>query len=149
MSFDLFNQYGWWTLGMLLLVAEILLPGIWLMWFGIAALLTGVVTLLFPALGWQALAAIFALFSVVLVFGLRPLISRLLDRETDRPNLNRRLHSLIGQTAQLTRPLENGHGEVKIGDTLWRVTGPDLPEGSRVRVISVDEQSMALKVEPA
>ncbi len=143
------DQYGWWTLGILLLIAEMLVPGIFLMWFGLAALLTGLLDVLIPSLGWQWQALFFAIAAVALVFGVRPLISRKLERETDHPTLNRRMHALIGQTANLVNPITNGHGEVKIGDTLWRVTGPDLPKGARVRVVSVDEQSMALHVEPA
>jgi len=142
------GQYGWWTLGLALLIAEMLVPGIFLMWFGLGALLTGVLDLLFPALSWQWQAVFFAAASVALVFGVRPIISRKLDRETDHPTLNRRLHALIGQTANLVNPIVNGHGEVRIGDTLWRVTGPDLPRGARVKVVSVDEQSLALHVEP-
>ena len=143
------DSYGWITLGMLLLVAEVLVPGIFLMWFGAAALLTGVVDWLFPALSWQWQLLAFAAFSVALVFGVRPLIGTELDKESDRPDLNRRLHALIGRTATLTRPIVDGHGEVKIGDTLWRVTGPDLPRGARVRVVAVDDRNMALTVEPA
>ncbi len=142
------DQYGWWTLGIVLLIAEVIAPGIFLMWFGAAALLTGVVDWFFPAMSWQWQAVIFAVISVALVFGVRPFISRSLDRESDRPTLNRRLHALIGQTADLHAPIENAHGEILIGDTLWRVTGPDLPKGARVRVVAVDEQTMALTVEP-
>ena len=145
---EFLDQYGWWTAGLLLLIAEMLVPGIFLIWFGLAALLTGVVDLLIPGLDWRWQAVVFSVLSVALVFGVRPLVGRSLERESDRPELNRRLHSLIGQTADLIRPIENGHGEVRIGDTLWRVTGPDLPAGTRVRVVAVDERSMALTVEP-
>ena len=144
-----FAAYGWWTAGLALLAAEVVVPGIFLMWFGLAALLTGVLDWLFPNMGWQAQALAFAGFSVALVFGVRPLIGKRLDAETDRPFLNRRLQSLVGEVAELASPLENGHGEVKIGDTLWRVTGPDLPRGARVRVTGVREGTGELIVEPA
>jgi hypothetical protein len=143
------DSYGWVTLGMLLLVAEVLVPGIFLMWFGAAALLTGLVDWLFPGLSWQWQILIFSAFSVALVFGVRPFISFELRKESDRPDLNRRLHALVGQTATLTSPIVNGQGEVRIGDTLWRVTGPDLPKGTRVRVVAVDERTLSLMVEPA
>ncbi len=145
---EFLDQYGWWTAGLVLLIAEMLVPGIFLMWFGFAALLTGVVDMLVPGLDWRWQTVVFSVLSVALVFGIRPLIGRSLEAESDRPDLNRRLHSLIGQSADLVKPIENGHGEVRIGDTLWRVTGPDLPAGTRVRVIAVDERAMALTVEP-
>ncbi len=144
-----FEAYGWWAAGLALLAAEVVVPGIFLMWFGLAALLTGVVDWLFPGMGWQAQAFGFAAFSVALVFGVRPLIGRRLDEETDRPFLNRRLQSLVGETAELTRAMKNGHGEVKIGDTLWRVAGPDLPKGTRVRITGVREDTGELLIEPA
>ncbi len=145
---EFLDQYGWWTAGLVLLIAEMLVPGIFLMWFGFAALLTGVVDVLVPGLDWRWQTVVFSVLSVALVFGIRPLIGHSLEAESDRPDLNRRLHSLIGQSADLVKPIENGHGEVRIGDTLWRVTGPDLPAGTRVRVIAVDERAMALTVEP-
>ncbi len=146
---DFLDSYGWFSLGLLLLIAEIVVPGIFLMWFGLAALLTGVIDWLLPNLSWQVQALAFAVLSVGLVFGVRPYIGLELDKETDRPDLNRRLHSLVGEVAILTRAIENGHGEVKIGDTLWRVTGPDLPKGTRVKVVGVDDKRMTLNVEPA
>ena len=146
---EFLDSYGWFSLGMLLLIAEVVIPGIFLMWFGLAALLTGVIDWLIPGLSWQIQALAFAVLSVGLVFGVRPYIGLELNKETDRPDLNRRLYSLIGEVTTLTRPIQNGHGEVKIGDTLWRVTGPDLPKGTRVKVVGVDEKRMTLSVEPA
>ncbi len=146
---EFLDSYGWFSLGMLLLIAEVIIPGIFLMWFGLAALLTGVIDWLIPGLSWQIQALAFAVLSVGLVFGVRPYIGLELNKETDRPDLNRRLYSLIGEVTTLTRPIQNGHGEVKIGDTLWRVTGPDLPKGTRVKVVGVDEKRMTLSVEPA
>ncbi|WP_038035485.1 NfeD family protein [Thermopetrobacter sp. TC1] len=146
---EFLDNYGWFSLGMLLLIAEVIIPGIFLMWFGLAALFTGVIDWLIPGLSWQIQALAFAVLSVGLVFGVRPYIGLELNKETDRPDLNRRLYSLIGEVTTLTRPIQNGHGEVKIGDTLWRVTGPDLPKGTRVKVVGVDEKRMTLSVEPA
>ncbi len=145
---EFLDQYGWWTAGLVLLIAEMLVPGIFLMWFGLAALLTGIVDVIVPDLDWRWQAIVFSALSVALVFGIRPLVGRSLEHESDRPDLNRRLHSLIGQSARLVKPIENGHGEVRIGDTVWRVTGPDLPAGTRVRVTAVNERAMALTVEP-
>jgi hypothetical protein len=45
----------------------------------------------------------------------------------------------------LAAPIVDGHGQVKIDDTNWRITGPDLPSGTRVKVIGAD--GAVLKVE--
>jgi membrane protein implicated in regulation of membrane protease activity len=38
----------------------------------------------------------------------------------------------------LAEPIVNGQGRVRIDDTNWRLTGPDLPAGTRVKVIGTD-----------
>jgi inner membrane protein len=65
--------------------------------------------------------------------------------QSDEPTLNQRGASLIGRTADLIDPIHNGRGRVKIGDTFWMVSGPDLPAGSRVKVVASDGSD--LKVE--
>ncbi|HHN68208.1 MAG TPA: NfeD family protein [Thermopetrobacter sp.] len=142
------DQYGWWSLGLLLLIAEMIAPGIFLMWLGLAALLTGGVDWLFPQLAWHWQLIVFAAFAAALVFGLRPLLSA---EENEGPDstLNRRLHALIGRAATLEKPIVNGRGEVRIGDTIWRVSGPDLPAGATITVTGVNERDLTLRVEKA
>ena len=41
----------------------------------------------------------------------------------------------------------DGRGRLKIGDAFWRAEGPDLPQGTRVRVVAVD--GTAVQVEAA
>ena len=142
------DHYGWWSLGLLLLIAEMIAPGIFLMWLGLAALLTGGVDWLFPHLAWHWQLIVFAAFAAALVFGLRPLLS---SEENDGPDttLNRRLHALVGRAATLDNPIVNGRGEVRFGDTIWRVSGPDLPAGTTVTVTGVNERDLTLLVEEA
>ena len=149
MDFTAFvNDYGWWIAGLLLLVGEILIPGIFLIWLGLAALLMGLVDWLLPALPWYWQLALYAVIAVGLVFGVRPLLARELERETERPTLNRRLHAMIRRTGILSEPIAGGMGRARIGDTVWRVRGPDLPAGTRIRVVGVDEKTLSLLVEP-
>ena len=44
------GPWGWWVLGLVLLAAEVVAPGMFLVWIGIAAILTGAVSLLL----WEA-----------------------------------------------------------------------------------------------
>ena len=66
---------------------------------------------------------------------------------SDRPLLNERAVQHIGQCYDLIDPIVNGRGSVKIGDSIWRVEGPELPKGARVRVLGAD--GTLLKVAPA
>jgi inner membrane protein len=64
---------------------------------------------------------------------------RLMDKGdvTDEPLLNKRSEQMIGRLATLTEPVVDGYGRIKIGDSLWRVKGPDLAKGAKVKVTSV------------
>jgi hypothetical protein len=60
------------------------------------------------------------------------------DASTERPLLNRRAQQHVGKTYVVAEAISNGRGKVRIGDTLWRVEGPDAAEGARVRVTGSD-----------
>jgi membrane protein implicated in regulation of membrane protease activity len=142
-----FGAWSWLIFGAILLVAEILVPGNFLVWVGIAGLVTGGLSLLLWGLSWwiwEVQWMLFAILSVISVFvGRRWLIRS--NAHSDEPTLNQRGASLIGRTASLIDPIVNGHGRVKIGDTFWLVDGPDLPVGSKVKVVG--SHGSGLKVE--
>jgi membrane protein implicated in regulation of membrane protease activity len=69
--------------------------------------------------------------------------------DSDMPLLNRRSEQMIGKMATLTEPIKDGRGRIRIGDTMWRVSGPDLPVGAQVRVKSAVATDLELIVEPA
>ncbi|TIQ85759.1 MAG: NfeD family protein, partial [Mesorhizobium sp.] len=66
---------------------------------------------------------------------------------TDQPLLNRRGEQMIGRMATLAEPIKDGRGRIKLGDTLWRVSGPDLPAGTQVRVTGAADTDLELTVE--
>lgn len=142
-----FGAWSWLIFGAFLLVAEIAVPGNVLVWVGIAGLITGGLSLLFWETTWwlwQTQWLVFAVLSVISVFvGRRWLVRS--NASSDEPTLNERGASLIGRTANLIDPIINGHGRVKIGDTVWLVNGPDLPLGARVKVVG--SHGSDLKVE--
>ena len=124
----------WGCLALLLVAAETMVPGLFLLWLGLAA---GVVFFIVWALPDLAI-----LGQVVYVKFFR-------DKESasDHPLLNRRGEQLVDKIYNLETAIINGHGRVKIGDAFWTVQGPDLPVDSAVRIIAVD--SMVLRVIPA
>lgn len=137
---ELIGQYGGWSwivAGLVLLGFELIVPGGVLVWLGIAGIITGIVALLNLAplsIQWVLFGAL-SIAGVVLwlTFARR----RRLD-ETDRPLLNKRAEQVIGQQAQLTEAISGGFGRAKVGDSTWRVTGPDLPRGASVRVTGAE-----------
>ncbi|MGL4729500.1 MAG: NfeD family protein [Bosea sp. (in: a-proteobacteria)] len=136
MSF-LLSGWGWFLISFALMALEMLAPGVFLVWLGIAAFITGVLVQAF-GIGWQASALVFAVLAVASV-----LIGRRISRsgrDTPEPSahLNTRAQTLIGQSFRLDRPLLNGEGQIKIGDSVWRITGPDMVAGASVRVLRID-----------
>lgn len=132
------GPWAWWLLGVILLILELAVPGVFLMWIGAAAIITGAISLAVWSQGfwmWEVQLLVFAALSLVCVLAGRRYFYRS-DTETDEPTLNRRTDGLIGRTAVLTEAITEGNGRIKLDDTIWVVTGPDLPAGSRVRIIS-------------
>jgi membrane protein implicated in regulation of membrane protease activity len=132
---DLANALGpwtWWIVGVILLGLEIFAPGNVFVWLGIAAILTGILGLAVE-LPWQTEALVFVVLAVVLAIAGR----RYFARETtksEQPLLNERAGRLIGQSFVLGEPIVDGQGRLRIDDSNWRITGPDLPSGTRVRI---------------
>jgi len=62
------------------------------------------------------------------------------------PFLTRRTEAFVGRVFTLEKPIANGVGHVRIDDTIWRVSGPDMPAGSRVRIVRTEGAN--LFVEP-
>ncbi|WP_114389480.1 NfeD family protein [Notoacmeibacter marinus] len=150
MSF-LIEQLGVWLWiigGFVLLLLELLIPGVFLLWIGLAALATGAIALVAigPAsdwLVWQVQVAIFLVLSAVFTITGRRYANAPGDKASE--TLNRRGDALVGRTATLIEPIVNGHGRVRIDDSSWRVAGPDLPAGAKVRILSAAEGHLTVE----
>lgn len=138
------GAWNWFILGAVLMLLEVFAPGAFLLWFGFAAIATGLVALALD-MSWQIGILLFLAFSVVAVFLARRLSPR--EAASDNPFLNRRAEALVGRILVLEEAIEAGTGRARVDDSLWRVTGPDTPAGTRVRVERVD--GMMLVVSPA
>ncbi|MEZ5831346.1 MAG: NfeD family protein [Dongiaceae bacterium] len=139
--------WHWWILAALFAGIEILAPGVFFIWLGAAAALTGLIALIIPSLGWEIEALIFAILSVATVMFWRSYIKKSKTKDDPAATLNRRGEQLIGRTAILSEAIQNGRGKARIDDSVWRVEGADLPAGTQVKVTGVD--GAILKVEPA
>lgn len=124
-------DYQLWLLaGVLLAVAEALIPGVYLFWIGAAALFTGLATFLFaPAPALQF--GLFALAILLALYGGRRMVGRNPVPSAD-PLLNDRAARLIGRHVIVSEDIVNGKGRVTVDDGSWTAIGPDLPTGTRV-----------------
>ena len=130
--------WNWFIVGVLLLAVEIVAPGTFMLWLGVSAILVGLISLVIDW-SWQAQLATFAVLAVVSVIVWWRLGHRPRERDaSDQPFLNRRADAFVGRIFTLDKPIVGGAGTVKIDDTIWRVTGPDAPAGSRVKISRAD-----------
>ncbi len=129
--------WHWWAFGVLLVGIEILMPGFFFLWIGIAAMIVGMLLFFVPGTPLEIQLLIFAFFSVISVVGWRIYLRRY-PIETDKPTLNRRGEQYVGRVFQLEQPIVNGRGKVRVGDTLWAFAGDDMPAGETVRVTGVE-----------
>ena len=136
------GAWSWVVAGLILLALELVAPGGVLIWLGAAALVTGGLAL-GVSIYWPLQFVVFGVLALAAIW--LWLRSRKQDQPTDRPFLNRRAERFIGQEVVLDEPIHDGHGRVALGDTTWRVTGPDLAAGAKVRVVDAD--GAVLKVE--
>ena len=142
---NLVNNYGWWIAALVLIAAEMILPGYFLLWIGVAAGVMGLVTLVAPSLPAIAQAVVFALLALASCVVYWRYIRPLAEQRDDQPLLNRRGKKLVGEHFVLIEPIVNGRGKVKVGDGQWLAEGPELPAGSEVEVVSVDGTTLRVR----
>jgi membrane protein implicated in regulation of membrane protease activity len=146
MSLEEIEFWHWWIAAVVLIVVEVFAPGTVALWMAVSAAVVGLLLLAIPDLTWQAQFLVFAILSVATVIGWRAYQLRY-PTETDQPTLNRRGEQYVGRAFTLSEAIVNGTGKIHVDDTMWKVEGEDLPEGTQVRVTGVD--GTVLTVEPA
>ena len=139
------GAWNWLIFGLLLMGLEVLAPGVFLLWLGLAALLVGIISV-FADWVWQVQVIAFAAFSLAAV----PLWRRLANQSSENPDsrfLNRRSDALVGRVFTLDKPITDGSGTVRIDDTVWRVSGPDCPAVSRIKVVRAEGASLVVEAQ--
>jgi Membrane protein implicated in regulation of membrane protease activity len=137
----------WLSLGGVLLIAEMLGGNGYLLWSGVAAIVTGVLVWLVP-FGWEWQGALFAVLTLIAAWlWWRWLANRVKQQPRADRQLNQRGQQLVGKVFTLDATLINGRGHIRVGDSSWPVTADDdLTAGTRVEVVAVE--GITLKVRP-
>ena len=138
------HHFAWLALGLALAAAEMVVPGVFLIWLGAAAIITGIIAWGMP-FSLPAQIVIFAVIAVLSVYAGRRYVRENPIVEAD-PQMNRRGERLAGEVATVVAPITHGSGRVKLGDSEWMAKGADAPAGTRVRVTGT--QGTVLLVEP-
>ena len=141
--FSTLGTWNWLIFGFILMALELIAPGVFLFWLGLAALLVGLLSFaIHPS--WQTQILMFAVFAAAAVPLWRRLARSNSAASDSNPFLNRRADALVGRVFTLEKPIIDGSGTVRIDDTIWRVAGPDAPAGSRVRIVQADGASLTV-----
>ncbi len=144
MGLDIEPGWIWAIVGVLLLIAEIIAPGFFLVFVGAAAIATGLFTLLFD-LGTAPQLILFAVYAVLAV-----MIGKRWYGEPDAVDENVRLNDpaqrQIGKTVTVVTAVDDHAGRVRVGDGEWNARGGPAEPGDRVKVTGVEGN--CLIVEP-
>ena len=122
----------WLIAGLVLAVAEMVVPGVFLIWFAAAALIVGLLTAVLP-IAAPVQVVLFVVLSLVSVLASRRFLRRYPIQSAD-PLLNQRGAQLVGRQVVVTQAIQGGHGRVRCGDSEWLAQGPDAEAGSRMTV---------------
>ena len=138
-------EWLWLIGGVVLLIAELIAPGFFLVFIGGAAVATGFAALLLP-IPVALQLAVFAVIAFLAVrIGGRHAYSMRFDYSPD-PFLNDRAKRMLGKVVVAVEPIDRNGGQVRVGDSVWPARGGPAAPGERVRI--VDIEGNCLKVEP-
>jgi membrane protein implicated in regulation of membrane protease activity len=138
-------HYGWWILALVLIGAELLAPGYFLIWIGFAAAALGAVTFFVPSMSFLAQAVLFAALALASCVVYWRFVRKVANESSDQPLLNRRAEQFVGKRYTLDTAIVGGRGKVRIGDSPWLAEGPDLPAGAEVEVIGVSGTTLKVR----
>jgi inner membrane protein len=127
----------WWIVAAILLFGELMMPGVFLLWLGVAAAFTGIVAAV-VTLGWQGEIMAFAALSLVMVVLSWKWVTAQWRPKSDQPHLNQRHLTYVGRSVMLDTAIVGGRGKVTIDATIWDVEGADAAAGTKVTVTGVN-----------
>ena len=144
MGIDLSGGWLWAIGGLLLLIAEIVAPGFFLVFLGVAAIATGLFTLLFD-LGLGPQLALFVVYTALAV-----MIGKRWYGEPDTDDQSIKLNEpgkrLVGKSVTVVEAVDDHGGRVRVGDSEWSARGGPAAVGERVTITGVEGN--CLTVEP-
>ncbi|MCT8616817.1 NfeD family protein [Glaesserella parasuis] len=137
---------AWLIFGFILLILETLIAGIFIMWWGFAAIIVAILLILFPNIEFGWLATIFVVLSILFSLAWWKYQHSKDQQEDQQADLNARDHAMIGLQGTVVEVLDSGVARGKFGDTTWRVIGNTLKVGDNIQVEKVDGITLFVRV---
>ncbi|MEQ7872605.1 NfeD family protein [Sphingomonas sp. ASV193] len=141
-------DYGWaWAIGgLVLLIAEVIAPGFFLFFIGVAAVATGLAALTM-GFGLTAQVVLFAILAALAVLVGKRFYARPNTPNTD-PFLNERAQRMVGRSVKVVDPVDANGGRVKVGDGEWSARGGPAAAGETVVITGVDGNCLTVEAPP-
>ncbi|SHN70481.1 NfeD family protein [Desulfovibrio litoralis] len=143
------SHHIWLSLGIALIIFELFVPGTFLAFIGIAAIITGFLVYLFE-LSLNTQLFMFALFGFLFVIIGRLVLKKLKVKDKRlNVDVSNRLQYLLGEVIVLENKMEDGVAQARIADGIWTVYAQDnnlsLPVGSKVKIISLSNGKLIVE----
>ena len=129
-------EYVWLGLAALLALAELFVPGVFLIWVAAAAAVTGILSL-FIDMTFAGQLTVFGLSTIMAVLGGRRWYLTH-NVESENPLLNNRSAQLVGRTVTIVETVSAISGRAKVADGVWPARGPDMKKGMVAKVAAVE-----------
>ena len=136
-----FEWWHWVVLGIVLVLAELAVPAFFIIWFGLGALLVGLLLLVAPAMGMTLQLALWCVASLAMV----ALWFRVFKRGEHKTRIGQSDGDTIGEIglmAKAAAPFERGRVRFQkplLGSEEWEcVVDEAIAAGERVRVVAVE-----------
>lgn len=135
----------WIILGVVFAVLEFMIPGMIIIFFGIGAILIGILTTFMLQDNYVAQMIIFLILSILSLVLLRKYMKNTLVGDT--ADNHQFANDSIGEIAHVTQEINSseGKGHIKFRGSLWKATADEvIPEGSTVKI--VEQNNITYKV---
>ncbi len=132
------HDYHYWLIAAVVLgIIEVTVgANFFLMWCALSALLVAGLDYIYP-LGLKVQIMVFSVVAIAVIIVWQKFKPKFITKQP-KTALNQRANQYLGREFYLEEAIVNGFGKVKVDDSSWRVEGPTLPQGSKVKVIGVD-----------
>lgn len=142
---DFVTQMGylsWFSIGLLFVLAELFVPGTYLLWFGFSAFVMGILVSLMTLSATETLvcfALISAAFSGIGWYTYAKVLNKTKVPEKYK-YLNDMAGAHIGKLYNLSEDVVDGRAKAKVGDTFWLVEIDEpLKQGDKVKITDVKD----------
>ena len=147
MEFD-FAYWHWLVFGTVLVAAEIFIPSFTILWFGLGAMVVGLLKLFIPGMEFSVELLIWLLSSCAFAIAWFKYFK---PRMVDRTTAGISGEAAIGETGHVIRaPLEGGRGQVRfatpvLGNDEWEfICQQDVEVGDRVMIAEISGNTLVV-----